>query len=246
MPELAALLAKSVVDHRTNCRLWLAAMDGRGYGKLKWCGRLVGAHRLAFAAAAAVPLSALDGVTIRHRCDRPACVNPAHLDAGTTRDNVRDMIDRGRQAPTIRGLSIEDIKAIALDPRPSAIVAKTWGLSDATVRDHRARHLAEAATGLGLDPAAVRAAQLARDHGRPPDLIEAATICPLPVADVARRYGVPRNTVKRWIKSRRDVLAELGLSLAEWEAAAAAARAAAEATLLEIFDRELAARRAKS
>lgn len=32
----------------------------------------------------------------RHTCDTPACVAPAHLIAGTVRENVADMVERGR------------------------------------------------------------------------------------------------------------------------------------------------------
>ena len=33
---------------------------------------------------------------IRHTCDNPACVNPHHLEAGTVRENMMDMVNRGR------------------------------------------------------------------------------------------------------------------------------------------------------
>lgn len=31
-----------------------------------------------------------------HSCDQPSCVNPSHLRWGSNRENVKDMIDRGR------------------------------------------------------------------------------------------------------------------------------------------------------
>jgi hypothetical protein len=36
------------------------------------------------------------GLVVRHKYDNPACINPDHLEIGTTYDNVHDMIDRGR------------------------------------------------------------------------------------------------------------------------------------------------------
>jgi hypothetical protein len=39
-----------------------------------------------------------DGLVVRHKCDNPSCVNPDHLETGTHKDNVKDMISRNRQA----------------------------------------------------------------------------------------------------------------------------------------------------
>ena len=36
------------------------------------------------------------GEVARHTCDNPICVNPDHLLPGTQRDNVDDMMRRGR------------------------------------------------------------------------------------------------------------------------------------------------------
>lgn len=37
-----------------------------------------------------------DGLWVLHHCDNPDCTNPSHLYLGTPRENVRDMLERGR------------------------------------------------------------------------------------------------------------------------------------------------------
>lgn len=43
----------------------------------------------------------LEGNIIRHTCDNPKCINPNHLIAGTTEDNVQDRVNRNRSASGI-------------------------------------------------------------------------------------------------------------------------------------------------
>ena len=86
--------ARYVEDTDSGCFLWTGAVS-RGYGNY-WCPetqRVVKAHRHAFERHfGAIP----PGHVVRHKCDQPLCVNPAHLEAGTHSENMRDMVARGR------------------------------------------------------------------------------------------------------------------------------------------------------
>lgn len=60
-------------------------------------GKLEKAHRIAYAEANGLTMADIAEVIVRHKCDCPPCVEPTHLLAGTTADNVRDMLERRRQ-----------------------------------------------------------------------------------------------------------------------------------------------------
>ena len=86
------VLAPEPGDDR--CWYWIGASNGHGYGVFRAGRRLLLAHRAAYALANGSPGRRV----VRHTCDNPGCVNPAHLRAGTQADNVRDMIAKGRAA----------------------------------------------------------------------------------------------------------------------------------------------------
>lgn len=46
-----------------------------------------------------------DGMCMCHKCDRPICVNPAHLFLGTRADNNRDRTAKGRTASHVGELN---------------------------------------------------------------------------------------------------------------------------------------------
>lgn len=79
------------------CWPWTGAAStvrtGEKYGRFWFRGRLDMAHRASFILnVGPVPPKAL----VRHSCDNPICVNPAHLLVGTHTDNMRDRSARGR------------------------------------------------------------------------------------------------------------------------------------------------------
>lgn len=84
----------SKVRKTPTCWLWTASLDRYGYGVFSLGrGKNERAHRYSYKAFYGfVPR----GKLVLHRCDNPKCVNPAHLFAGTNRDNTRDMMAKGR------------------------------------------------------------------------------------------------------------------------------------------------------
>lgn len=74
------------------CWNWPGAMKVVGYGKVRWHGAEVYAHRKAWELInGAIPA----GLYVLHRCDNPRCIRPAHLFLGTHLDNMKDMVAKG-------------------------------------------------------------------------------------------------------------------------------------------------------
>ena len=70
---------------------------GMGYGWVYFQGKNMGAHRASWIVHyGEIP----DKLFVCHKCDVSHCINPEHLFLGTAKDNVHDMIDKGRNAPS--------------------------------------------------------------------------------------------------------------------------------------------------
>lgn len=83
------------VEAENGCWLWTGAKAGIGYGEIKATRsrHYLYAHRISWELAYG-PIPA--GMYVLHRCDVPACVNPAHLFLGDGADNQRDMARKNR------------------------------------------------------------------------------------------------------------------------------------------------------
>lgn len=73
------------VDQSGDCWTWAGVKDDRGYGRFTVQGRKVLTHRFAYELLVG-PIP--DGLVIDHLCRNPRCVNPAHLEPVTTRENL--------------------------------------------------------------------------------------------------------------------------------------------------------------
>jgi hypothetical protein len=79
-----------------SCWPWLAYCKRNGYGTFfPQRGKCVTAHRYMWL----LTYGTYPGKYVLHTCDNPRCVNPRHLWEGTQRDNMHDMIAKGRHRP---------------------------------------------------------------------------------------------------------------------------------------------------
>ena len=89
----------SKVQVSDNCWDWVGAKTRGGYGHFRmlvngsWV--MYKAHRFSYEYHNQVDLD--KETLVCHRCDNPACVNPAHLFIGSAKDNMQDCIKKGRQ-----------------------------------------------------------------------------------------------------------------------------------------------------
>lgn len=76
------------------------------------------------------------GNVVMHICDNPKCFNPDHLIQGTSRDNTRDMITKGRGAidGAKRKLTDEDILCIRSSELSSYKLADIYNVSSTHIR----------------------------------------------------------------------------------------------------------------
>lgn len=153
-PDVPPLLALAFLVHRyrwtsSGCWEWTDRCYSNGYGYLRVQGRNASAHRVSWEAwNGPIP----DGLWVLHGCDNRRCINardPRHLHLGTHRDNMREMVERGRwhRIPVrsrVRGERhpqakltediVRSIRRRSLDGTSSAQMAREFGVTRAAIR----------------------------------------------------------------------------------------------------------------
>lgn len=79
---------------KDECWIYSGYKNKAGYGKIGTSGgKNEYAHRVMYRLEKGeIP----EGMVVMHACDNPSCCNPNHLNLGTTKDNVQDMVRKGR------------------------------------------------------------------------------------------------------------------------------------------------------
>lgn len=125
------------------CWLWTGSRNTcRGqpwHGRMTINGSRVLVHRFSFFLA----YGRWPQPMCLHKCDVPACVNPAHLEEGTNAKNMADMVARGRHVVAARGSDHHKAKLTEADVRiirnllannvPQRTIADRFGVSDVAI-----------------------------------------------------------------------------------------------------------------
>jgi DNA invertase Pin-like site-specific DNA recombinase len=81
-----------------------------------------------------------EGLFVLHSCDNPPCCNPAHLRAGTQKENIEDAVERdrlarGRALPQAKltEAAVREIRRRSGEGRSQRAVAAEFGVSHDTV-----------------------------------------------------------------------------------------------------------------
>ena len=106
----------------------------RGYGQVTRHGRKLYAHRFFYEShVGVIP----EGFCACHRCDVPACVNPAHIFIATQVENIADRVQKRRTAVGEQNgrsrLSESDARDIRDSTENRTLIAARYGVSPQTV-----------------------------------------------------------------------------------------------------------------
>ena len=103
---------------------------GTGYPRINIGGRPMRLSRVVYQSEVG---KLTDGQVIRHTCDNPLCINPAHLIPGTHADNVLDRVARNRSAKGERNgrakLTEKQVRDILASTNATESLARQYNVS---------------------------------------------------------------------------------------------------------------------
>jgi len=119
-----------------NCREWLGPSTTQGYGRIGTSPNCLYIHREVFRLT-----NGYSPEVVMHTCDNRKCINPAHLEGGSHKENFDDMRSKRRQAygerVGIAKLTTEAVREMRMLYSEGATVSslsRKYGVARATVK----------------------------------------------------------------------------------------------------------------
>lgn len=126
------------IQSKEECWNWGGCKIKTGYGCVMLNGKIEKAHRVSYYLKHGdIP----EDMYVCHTCDNPSCVNPDHLFVGTQKDNMQDMISKGRAcdrkgtANPKNKFTEEQVIAIRNDDRPYSQIAKDYNTNKSRISE---------------------------------------------------------------------------------------------------------------
>jgi HNH endonuclease len=124
------------VEKTDGCWIWTGAKSEFGYGVIHdpasaRAQKHKATHRLSWEMHnGPIP----EGSYVLHRCDNPACVNPAHLFLGTLKDNTQDMLRKRRHLVKLTDEQVGELRnRYAAGGVSQTQLANEFGIAQTTV-----------------------------------------------------------------------------------------------------------------
>jgi predicted XRE-type DNA-binding protein len=131
--------AKVAIGSPDECWLWTAGRRN-GYGQFGTNTWSAYAHRISWVLYNGQDIP--EGMYVCHRCDVRLCVNPHHLFLGTPKDNIRDMLNKGRGAKgeqsgqsKLTSEQVQEIRRLWREGVNQKVIAKKFRITQAAVSD---------------------------------------------------------------------------------------------------------------
>jgi hypothetical protein len=131
--------SKVDVKGEDECWEWQGAKSSGGYGNFLFDNKPKNAHRIAFLLEYGYLTEGLD---VCHSCDNIICCNPRHLWEGTAKQNMEDMVKKGRRHSSVGSKNSfsktteEDvirIRELVAKGTKQVTICRMYGLHKATV-----------------------------------------------------------------------------------------------------------------
>lgn len=109
-----------------DCLEWIRCFNTDGYPRAGVKGNTnLKVHRVVYELYTGQDIK---GLVVRHKCDNIRCINPEHLDIGTTLDNVADRVIRGRCYNQITQDEINHILDLRINGLTHKLIGERLGI----------------------------------------------------------------------------------------------------------------------